>query len=218
MKKDSSLQSSIDKNLIDNDYLDKLVYLDVLNNCEFRVYANMHIVNEYINKYKNNYKNIIIERHCKYIEKYIKCGCNLIKMVRETGISSANLLSIFLRIESQFDLYEKYLKAKKRKEKLKLIRSRKEVFKKFNPGLSEVKNKKIIDILKITYGKDYSNVLPKKASIVLNKLYTGKTLKEIAEELGMSYRYLSTLLIGMNKPRNNNEKGVIRILQENKLI
>lgn len=196
-------------------YLENLNYIDVLNNCETRIYADMKKVNEYINKYKNNYEDIIIKRHQKYIKEYIKSGYDLFTLAKNIKVSSGNLLSIFLRIESQFDLYERYEAKEKLKEKIRIQKNRKNVFKRFNPGLSENKNKEIIDILKKTYNKGYDKILPERINVVLNLLYKGKTMKEIADELNRSYKYLTSTIIGLSNPRNNSEKGVIKLLQEN---
>ena len=196
-------------------YLENLNYIDVLNNCETRIYANMKKVNEYINKYKNNYEDIIIKRHQEYVKEYIESGYDLFILAKNIKVSSNNLLSIFLRIESQFDLYERYEAKEKLKEKIRIQKDRKNAFKKFNPGLSENKNKEIIDILKKTYHKGYEKVLPERINAVLNLLYKGKTMKEIANELNRSYKYLTSTITGLSNPRNNSEKGVIKLLQEN---
>ncbi len=209
---------------MDKNYLENLNYLDVLTNCKYRSSADMNKVQQYVLKYNKEYKDIIIKRHQDYVTAYIKSGYSLQKLSKAVEIPATTLLSIFLRIESQFNLYEAYEVKMIKDSKIRRIREEKikqqqmlATYSKFNPGLSEERNKKVIDVLKKTYDKKLDDVLSVTAINLLNKLYAGKTVKKAAKELCKSDKYLATLIIGTNKPRSNNEKGILRILEENNI-
>lgn len=83
----------------------KIISYDrILENCIKRTSGDLKNIKKYIEKYE--WKNIIIERHQNFINEYIKKDYNLTSLSLELKLSSADLLSIFLRIESQFELYE----------------------------------------------------------------------------------------------------------------
>ena len=85
--------------------MDLVVYNDIMNNCNTRKQANMEKINEYIERY-SNWDKIILDRHVKFIKQYLINDKSVNGTAKSMEMSVKDLLSIFLRIESQFELYE----------------------------------------------------------------------------------------------------------------
>lgn len=81
-------------------------YDEILNNCGTRKSFDTYGFNLLFKKYIFNWKQIILKRHHFFLESYINNKGNFLKMSKETGYSETDLKSIFLRIQSQFEIYD----------------------------------------------------------------------------------------------------------------
>lgn len=80
-------------------------YGQILTNCGYRVAADFDILNTYINKY-SNWESFILNRHHVFLKKYIEHNYNLKRLKEDVGYTLTDLSSIFLRIQSQFELID----------------------------------------------------------------------------------------------------------------
>ena len=232
-------------------------YEEILTNCGERINVELSALNEYLLKFEN-WKEIILTRHHQFIDLYIKGKYNLKFVKEETGFSVADLQSLFLRIQSQFEIYDEskedivfkdmYVDIynlpvlttnfKNVKKQEKEIEKTEEVFEQVEPQVDPnmlllkitekyqnfinsfekqptrmEKLQKLVELF-----KNYPDMELLKSIFVPNiynslcLLLAGKSLEETAEQLNLSSQYLLQLLSGAKKPRNSNEKGIIRIV------
>lgn len=80
-------------------------YDSIIENCKRRTGANFNKINEYITEY--DWKTFILKRHQTFIKKYIDTNYDIKKTSNFFNYSIKDLSSIFLRIESQFEIYSK---------------------------------------------------------------------------------------------------------------
>ncbi len=80
-------------------------YEEILTNCGARTNVELNILNEYLLKFEN-WKEIILSRHHRFINLYIEGEQDLNFVKEETGFTIADLKSLFLRIQSQFEIYD----------------------------------------------------------------------------------------------------------------
>lgn len=81
-------------------------YDEILNNCGVRTIFDSYGFEKLLKKYIFNWKNIIIKRHHQFVESYIKNKGNMSKVSKDIGYPMTDLRAIFLRIQSQFELYD----------------------------------------------------------------------------------------------------------------
>jgi hypothetical protein len=79
-------------------------YDEILDNCGRRFEADFERIDEYINKFE--WGKFILPRHKKLIESYIKSNNDIDVMSKSIGITRSDIRAIFLRIESQFEIYK----------------------------------------------------------------------------------------------------------------
>lgn len=212
-------------------------YDTILDNCINRKHANLNKVKEYIGKY--DWESIILPRHIPFIQNYIENKYILDDAVRNSVYSHNDMLSIFLRIESQFELYEKHIsefekfneliihrdelkncdinESKKVKRTYKKREKKKDKIK-VNPNMgTKEKDEKIKYALGLIQGYPKSKIdtiLGKKLATYVDDLFNGKTISEIAINRKMSEKYLSNTLLGVKTPRRKSEMGLQKLIEE----
>jgi predicted DNA-binding protein YlxM (UPF0122 family) len=125
-------------------------YNEVLDNCGFRTKADMDNIKIYIKKH--NWRDILTYRHKQFVENYINNDFDLIKTGKFMGYNCGELLAIFLRIESQFELFEKYNPKTEIKEKVAEKIKPEEVIKVHNP-IGRTKKVTIPEKIEVIYKK-----------------------------------------------------------------
>lgn len=81
-------------------------YEEILTNCGARTTFDAYGFDKLLKQYMFNWKDIILKRHHPFVEYYIKHKGNMSKVSKSVGYSIIDLRAIFLRIQSQFELYE----------------------------------------------------------------------------------------------------------------
>ena len=81
-------------------------YEEILTNCGARTTFDSYGFDRLLKQYMFNWKNIILKRHHPFVEFYIKHKGNMSKVSKSVGYPIVDLRAIFLRIQSQFELYE----------------------------------------------------------------------------------------------------------------
>lgn len=210
-------------------------YNKIIDNCGERKEANVNKLKGYI--LKHDWKNIILKRHHKFIKAYLSNDFELLKTSKETEYSQRDLLSIFLRIESQFELYEK------ENNKFEDLITNKDDIKKCAPGTklegrrfkikpnlptinkivinpnsgNESKDKILIDILSTIKDKTkLKDILDESSYQSVMYLYDGLSIDEIAIKKKKNKQYVLTNLIGAKNPRSKCEMGIKRFIDANK--
>lgn len=269
-------------------------YNVILDNCGTRTVFEVVKFNKLLRKYTFNWKKIILKRHHPFIEAYIECNGNMSTIGQRLKYSTADLRAIFLRIQSQFELYDEdnsltfmdmivsvyglpiisgdlnfaeYIQDKKEQTKL----TKEYVLEKFvgeemdfnadsadsinsinsvdsveESNIEDVEEivqvskyaslKDVVKTLKeyidknptakrhdklIKYANEFnkledisiiSELINKKAYKGLLGLMDGKTLNEIACDIGSSTDYLTYTILGYGKPRTKSEMGILRVL------
>lgn len=78
----------------------------ILNNCGARTVFEAKVFDKLLKKYIFNWKKIILKRHHEFIESYLNHKGNLKEVGKELKYPVTDLRAIFLRIQSQFELYD----------------------------------------------------------------------------------------------------------------
>lgn len=81
-------------------------YDEILNNCGARTTFDSYGFEQLLKRYMFNWKNIILQRHYPFVELYIKHKGNMSKISKDIGYPIIDLRAIFLRIQSQFEIYD----------------------------------------------------------------------------------------------------------------
>ena len=81
-------------------------YEAILTNCGARTTFDTYGFDRLLRRYIFDWKDIILKRHHPFVEYYIKHKGNMSKVSKSVGYSIVDLRAIFLRIQSQFELYE----------------------------------------------------------------------------------------------------------------
>jgi predicted DNA-binding protein YlxM (UPF0122 family) len=178
-------------------------YNEVLDNCGFRTKADMDNIIMYIKKH--NWRDILTYRHKQFVEAYINNEFDLLKTARSTGYSCGELLAIFLRIESQFELFEKYNPKSELKEKIrKRIKPRTiKTHKSMNKTETAIISKKSIIIYKQQHEIKPFKANPQtgkveKDRIILKGLEKANKIKNLQDILPASiYRTVMELFQGL---------------------
>lgn len=205
-------------------------YNKILDNCGTRLEANMIKVKEYILKYRRSLKSILVSRHIPFVESFIENQFDIIKMSRNTEYSAGELRAIFLRIESQFELYIEDVKngvieqpksKVKNKVKSKNLQSaiiNKEIIKVetlfINPNTGRKEWDEIIlaGLEKANKITNLKEILPPSIYRTVTELNEGLTMQEITRKRKGNLKYLISTIIGRETGRNKNEIGLIKLL------
>jgi hypothetical protein len=210
-------------------------YNKILDNCGTRLEANMIKVKEYILKYRRSLKSILVSRHIPFVESFIENQFDIIKMSRNTEYSASELRAIFLRIESQFELYIEDVKngiiEQPKSKVINKVQSNKLQSNKSQPAII---NKEIIKVETlfinpntgrkewdeiILAGLEKANkitnlkeILPPSIYRTVTELNEGLTMQEITRKRKGNLKYLISTIIGRETGRNKNEIGLIKLL------
>ena len=197
--------------LTDEEIKENIQYRKVLDNCMSRTQGDLNKIKDYIKKY-NNWNEFIVDRHLKYIKDFKNCNYDIRELSKITGIAVTHLLSIFLRIESQFEIYEYKQKDIEHRKKLKEKLLIQQLYSRINPNCGNVKKDEEIrrQIIAI---KDKINLLPDYLSKTVNYLIQGKSIDDIVSITGKNKRYLISSIIGTSKPRYPSEMGILKLIQ-----
>lgn len=84
--------------------MEMVTYNDILDNCWYRKIADMDKINIYLDKYP--WKDFIIKRHQRIIRLYIDNNYDLKEVGEKMGFAVDKMKALFLRIQSQFEIYE----------------------------------------------------------------------------------------------------------------
>jgi hypothetical protein len=206
-------------------------YNKILDNCGTRLEANMIKVKEYILKYRKSLKSILVSRHVPFVESFIENQFDIIKMSRNTEYSTGELRAIFLRIESQFELYIEDVKngviEQPKSKVINKVQSKKpqpaipnkEIIKVetlfINPNTGRKEWDEIIlaGLEKANKIKNLKEVLPPSIYRTVTELNEGLTMQEIARKRKGNLKYLISTIIGRETGRNKNEIGLIKLLE-----
>ncbi|AEO93760.1 gp502 [Bacillus phage G] len=203
-------------------------------------YADIEMI-DFLLEVLPDYQNVLIERHQKFVNSYLKYK-KKIRMVGVTyGYSDKDIKRIFWRVQRKlllefinrvdqnkltiseaikipknFDAFLMWqLRQFREDAETVFIYIRSKMIKKLNiDGVSVKRKDQITDVLKELYTiEDLQSVLPKKIYPIANDLLNGMSLTEVAKKYDRNLNYLIVSIVGVKNPRSKSERGWLAYLE-----
>lgn len=216
--------------------------LDNIKDYVINCYADMKMV-DFLLQNVTNYYEVLLPRHHKFVESYVKYKGSL-KMVSAThGYSENDIKRIFWRIQKKL-LLEFVEQAGKGKLKVKdvpetfdsfllwsleqfredahalyLFIKSKLVYTFNIDGVSSAKSDQIKYVLDILSSiEKLENILPEKVYPIAKDLIEGVSLTETVKKHNRNLSYVVTTIIGTKNPRSASERGWLAYVDESNNI